>query len=86
MRANKLVRVRKEFLDRHYRGVIDDPIPALDNVSPREAVRTVEGRRRAIGWLKRLENGEGRRAQTEGTEPYDFTWMWQELGVLDERR
>jgi len=54
-------RVMTEFLDRHYRRVIDEPLPALGNVSPREAVRTAEGRKKVVGWLKYLENGESRR-------------------------
>jgi hypothetical protein len=35
-------------------------------------------------WLKYMENGESLRSRKEGTPPYDFTWMWQELGVLGE--
>jgi hypothetical protein len=79
-------RVMRELLDRHYRRVIDEPLPALGNLPPREAVRTPEGRQKVIGWLKNLENGEGRRARKDGTPPYDFSWMWCELGVLEERR
>ena len=76
----------REFLDRHYRQVIEEPLPALGNLPPREAVRTPEGRQKVIGWLKNLENGEGRRARKDGTPPYDFSWMWRELGVLEDRR
>jgi len=79
-------RVMRELLDRHYRRVIAEPLPALGNLPPREAARTVEGREKVIDWLKYLENGEGRRAHREGTPPYDFSWMWRELGVLEERR
>jgi hypothetical protein len=79
-------RVMKEFLDRHYRRVIEEPLPAIGNVSPRSAVGTQEGREKVIGWLKDMENGESLRSRKEGTPPYDFTWMWQELGVLGERR
>jgi hypothetical protein len=84
--AEAAARVMKEFLDRHYRRVIDEPLPAIGNVSPRSAVGTQEGREKVIGWLKYMENGESRRSRKEGTPPYDFTWMWQELGVLGERR
>jgi hypothetical protein len=79
-------RVMRELLDRHYRRIIAEPLPALGNFPPREAARTVEGREKVIGWLKYLENGEGRRAHRERTPPYDFSWMWRELGVLEERR
>jgi hypothetical protein len=84
--ADAAARVTKEFLDRHYRRVIDEPLPAIGDISPREAVCIPEGRAKVIGWLKYLENGESRRAQKQGTPPYDFTWMWGELGVLEERR
>lgn len=79
-------RVMRELLDRHYRRVIDEPLPALGNIAPREAVRNLQGRQQVIGWLKYLENGEGRRAGKDGTPPYDFSWMWRELGALEERR
>ncbi len=76
----------REFVDRHYHNVMDEQIPAIGNLSPREAVRTPAGREKVISWLKYLENGEDRRARLDGAAPYDFTWMWRELGVLDERR
>lgn len=66
-------RVMSELFDRHYRQVIDEPLPALGNISPHEAVRTPDGRQKVIGWLKNLENGESRRARKDGTPPYDFS-------------
>jgi len=84
--ADEAARVMREFLDRHYRRVIDEPLPAIGNVSPREAVSTAEGREKVIGWLKYLENFESRRTQKDAAQSYDFTWIWHELGVLEERR
>jgi len=84
--AEEVARVKREFLDRHYQRVINEPLPAIGNISPREAVGTPEGREKVVGWLKYLENGESRRAQKEKTPPYEFTWMWRELGVLEERQ
>jgi hypothetical protein len=78
-------RVTREFLDHHYRHIINEPVPAVRSVSPRDAVRLPEGREKVISWLKFLENGERRRAREHGETPYDFTWMWHELGVLEER-
>ncbi len=43
-------------------------------------MRTAEGGKKVVGWLKYLENGENRHAQQEGTLPDDFSWMWRELG------
>jgi hypothetical protein len=68
----------RTFLDRHYRRVLEEPLAAVGNISPRNAVTSAEGREKVIGWLKYLENHEGRRAKDEGTPAYDFTWMWRE--------
>jgi hypothetical protein len=76
----------REFKDRHYRSILDEPVPMVGDVSPREAVLTEEGRERVTEWLKYLENSETRRARVEGERPYDFAWMWQELGIAERRR
>jgi len=44
-----VIRVIKEFLDRHYRRLLDEPLPATGNVSPHEAVGTVDVRAKVIG-------------------------------------
>ncbi|SIN99513.1 hypothetical protein SAMN05444722_0047 [Rhodovulum sp. ES.010] len=76
--------IMQEHLDRHYRETLDQPIPALGDKTPREAVRSAAGRKKVMEWLKYLEN---RSAKAEGTPmaEYDFRWMWEELGVLEER-
>lgn len=66
-------------LDQHYRQILDEPIPALGNKTPRQSARNKTGRRKVIEWLKYLENNELRRAAEAGQEPYDSSWMWNEL-------
>jgi len=66
-------------LDQHYHRCLDEPIPALDNKTPRECARSKTGRKKVIEWLKQLENNELRRAAEAGQEPYDSSWMWKEL-------
>ena len=66
-------------LDQHYRQCLDEPIPALDNKTPRQCARSKKGRGKVIEWLKHLENNELRRAAGQGQEPYDSCWMWDEL-------
>jgi len=74
-------------LDSHYRRVLDEPVPALGNVSPRDAAKTDKGRARLVTWLKRLENQSADLADGNGsTVPYDATWLWDELGVSRLRR
>ncbi len=76
----------RSYLDDHYRRALDDPLPILDGKTPRQAVRSKKGRAQVVAWLKYLENGEARRAAGQGQAPYDLTWMWEELGVLDQRK
>ena len=69
----------RNTLDQHYRQCLDEPIPILDNKTPRQCIRSKKGREKVIEWLKYLENNEMRRAADQGQEPYDSSWMWDEL-------
>jgi hypothetical protein len=76
-----------QSLDRHYRDMLDQPAPFLGNKSPRAAVRTAKGRAGVIDWLKMLENHAANSAgQNEAMATYDFTWLWEELGLIGLRR
>jgi hypothetical protein len=66
-------------LDQHYHKCLDEPIPALGNKTPRQTARSRSGRKKVIEWLKHLENNELHRAAQAGQEPYDSSWMWDEL-------
>jgi len=75
-----------DTLDRHYRDLLDQPIPALGNRSPRAAVRTAPGRVKVVDWLKTLENHSARLdGHNEEIASYSFNWLWTELGI-DELR
>jgi hypothetical protein len=39
-----------------YRRQLDEPIPMLGDVSPRNAVKSKSGREKVVAWLKTLEN------------------------------
>ena len=74
-------------LDRHYRDLLDQPIPVLGNKSPRAAVKTAKGRAKVVDWLKTLENHtvifDG---SNDEMASYNFNWLWMELGVNELRR
>jgi hypothetical protein len=80
-----LASLKKEFMDRHYRGWVDEKIPALGNRTPRHAARLKTVRPRLVELLKEMESAEARGA-LEGEPPYDFGWLWTELGLQKERR
>ncbi len=76
-----------ELLDRQYRAVLDKPVPALGNLTPRAAVKTSAGRTKTAAWLKTLENRSGRVQDPDNPmATYNFTWMWRELDLISFRK
>ncbi|MCX7360327.1 MAG: hypothetical protein NTV97_00295 [Alphaproteobacteria bacterium] len=75
-----------QALDRHYRGILSKPIPALGDMSPREAAKTKEGRELLADWLKYIENSNAGQKPGSAIRSYDTSWLWEELGVADLRR
>lgn len=73
------------FKRQHYRRTLDENVPMLGNRTPRQCARTKQGRKQLVRWLKDLENSEHRQAHGTGVQPFDFAWMWQELGIGSER-
>ena len=78
-------RIVHESLDRYYREQLDEPIPALGDLSPRQAMRSEKGREKLVAWLKGLENHVARHKPPEPMAGYDATWLWEELGIKDRR-
>ncbi|MCA3452514.1 MAG: hypothetical protein INF92_19555 [Rhodobacter sp.] len=76
----------KRTLDAHYRQVIEEPIPALGNKSPRTLIKTPKGREMVAAWLKRVENHGEYKEPDDPLRSYDFTWLWRELGLEALRR
>lgn len=57
----------KEISARHYESWAEQKIPAIGNISPREAVKSPQGRLRVIDLLKQLEN-QDERARRRGVK------------------
>jgi hypothetical protein len=51
-----------DSLNKHYRDLLDQPIPALGNRSPRAAVKTARSRTKVVDWLKARPNSTPNRA------------------------
>ena len=73
-------------LDQHYRRQLDQPIPALGNISPRRAARSAKGREKLVAWLKLLENHAAKHEPADPMASYDLSWIWRELDVADLRK
>jgi hypothetical protein len=68
----------REFREQHMRGWIDDSIPALGGLTPREAARSPGIRPRLEALLKEFQQREA--AQPE-SQRVDLKWIWDELGL-----
>ena len=67
-----------EFKRRHYAEWIDLPVPELNGVTPREAVRSADGRAAVDALLKSAENAENRSGPGAA---FDFSGIRRELGL-----
>lgn len=79
-------RLMAELFDQHYRDTLDQPIGMLNEQTPRETVKTAAGREQVAAWLKYLEQGEAKARSGKDIPPYDFSWMWKELGIGELRK
>ncbi len=67
-----------DFKERHYDDWLDQPLPALEGKTPREAVRTKKGRASVDVLLKDMENNEQR---WQSTTAFDFSDIRRKLGI-----
>lgn len=65
-------------LDQHYQKILHEPIPALNNRTPKDCSKEKDQHANLIQWLKGLENNT---AAFPHMSHYDFKWMWEELGL-----
>ena len=70
-----------QMLAAHYRRWLDEPVPALDGLTPRQAVVKRSHRQRVVAILKNLEVESARRGSDDPATGFDFGWLWKELGL-----
>lgn len=75
---DEMNRLVLEFKAKHYAGWADDPLPALEGKTPREAIKTKAGREQVDLLLREFENGE---ARMPAGQRYDFSGLRRELGL-----
>jgi hypothetical protein len=79
-----LAEVIDKVTRRHYANWCDEPIPLLDDRTPRDMVRNREGRERVRQLLRHYEASEARAAVADGRRPLDFDFLWHGLGLSRE--
>ena len=74
----------RQALQRIHANWPDEPLPALGNQSPREAIATPTGLERVKGMLRTYQHGENRQAELQRREPVSFQFLWDALGLTPE--
>lgn len=64
-----------------YANWCDEPIPALSNKTPRQAIQTSAGLERVKGLLRSYQAGEKEQAIQQGRPEVSYEFLWIELGI-----
>src|SRR5919106_4910949 len=77
--------VMTEIIEKHirqfYADWADQPLPALDDRTPREAIKTPEGLEQVKFLLHTYEYGEVQQAQDQHRPPVSYDFLWHKLGI-----
>ena len=77
--------VMTEIIEKHirqfYADWADQPLPALDDRTPREAIKTPEGLEQVKFLLHTYEHGEAQQAQDQHRPPVSYDFLWHKLGI-----
>ena len=64
-----------------YANWCDEPIPALSNKTPRQAIQTSAGLERVKGLLRSYQASEHEQATQQGRSEVSYEFLWIELGI-----
>lgn len=73
--------VIEQVLRKHYANWCNEPIPALNDQTPRQAMATASGLERVKGLLRMYEDGEQRQSTEQKRPAFSFQFLWDELGL-----
>lgn len=65
-----------------YANWSNEPIPALDGKTPREAITTASGLERVKGLIRSYEEGEETQAAEQGRREISFAFLWDSIGLI----
>ena len=77
----ELTKLIAGVLQRTYANWCDEPIPTLDNKTPRQAIQTSAGLERVKGLLRSYESNEIEQARQQGRAPVSYDFLWDEIGL-----
>ncbi len=74
------------YLDEHYRSLLDSPVEELNDRIPRELAKTAKGQKQLNKWLQSTEAQLHANTDQIGLADYDLRWIWKELGIESMRQ
>ena len=77
----ELTKVIESTLHRMYANRADEPIPMLENQTPRQAMTTPAGLERVKGLIRSYEASEQLSAKEQQREPVSYDFLWEALGL-----
>lgn len=66
---------------RSYAHWADEPIPALNGQTPRQAIGSAAGLERVKGLLRSYQDGEAQQAAQQGRREISYQFLWDDLGL-----
>lgn len=72
----------EETIHRMYANWADEPLPALDDQSPRQALLTPAGRERVKGLLRSYEASEQKQAKDQRRRVISYAFLWEAVGLI----
>ena len=79
--AETMAEALETFIKRHYANWADETIPALQGLTPRQAMQSASGLERVKGLLRSYEDGEARQASEQGRREISYQFLWDALGL-----
>jgi hypothetical protein len=77
----ELAKAMEELVHRTYANWANEPIPALDNKTPLQAIQSAAGLERAKGLLRSYEANEKTMAAQQGRAEISYDFLWKSLGL-----
>ncbi len=84
MQPEELGELFQNLISKSYEKWADEPIPALGDKTPRQAIETKQGLEAVVGLLRSYEQGELGQAKAQDRPPVSYDFLWRELGLERE--
>lgn len=79
--AATMAQLMSKVIHDTYARWADEPIPALDHKTPRQAIKTSAGLERVKGLLRSYEASEASQAGQQGRSVISYDFLWASLGL-----